>query len=680
MEETVSDLKESELNVTGIANGFEDLRARCKALGDHFISTRNSIQTRLRELQTREEEIGLREKQLEEKESDLKSLVESKEEELDAIEEVITEKLLEVEQGKTHLQSIKLLIEEKSRELDRKEERFLEVEKLLREKERDCDLIQKRIELGTEKLTRMEKSIVEMDLKVKAFSLHEKSMEDWCCKLELKERQLEGFFEKLALKDELFEPNVEELNVIANRAQECLNEAQRKEMELEQQAKGLELKERQVESSVKELKLIDMRVNECLNKDELKTKHFKLMEKSIQENKQRLDSLLKSVEEREKHLDSVSDELNRKERELEQQAKELELKRIQFDSQPKIEQSEHTPGVNSAAVPSSVTNSSSLVEMEEPESSLARNAATFPSSNLQLIATSDERNVPGFLNENLSGNNFIQNELCASLQLVPDPAKVVFNIMQKSLARYWINGDFEGSIMSSNISILKELLSVTQHVGSHLKEDATYLAAQWKTKMSGNTENSVESLAFLLFITTYGLVFMLNGDEIVKLLGLTSQNKRVLELCQTHAFAAKISDLIRDLIERKQLPEAVRFICTFKLIDTFPLVPLLEKYVEAAMKWFEAIFRLSITPAEKVKVISNQIADARALIQCIRDYNLDSEHPSRAIEIQIVQLETIEDNWRLLVPSFGSNNVVQQEQRKRKKLNTSTFYNDSGPR
>jgi hypothetical protein len=179
--------------------------------------------------------------------------------------------------------------------------------------------------------------------------------------------------------------------------------------------------------------------------------------------------------------------------------------------------------------------------MEEPESSLARNAATFPSSNLQLIATSDERNVPGFLNENLSGNNFIQNELSASLRLVPDPAKVVFNIMQKSLARYWINGDLEESIMSSNISILKELLSVTHHVGSHLKEDATYLAAQWKTKMSGNTENSVESLAFLLFITTYGLVFMLNGDEIVKLLGLTSQNKRVLELCQTHAFAAKIS-------------------------------------------------------------------------------------------------------------------------------------------
>ena len=72
------------------------------------------------------------------------------------------------------------------------------------------------------------------------------------------------------------------------------------------------------------------------------------------------------------------------------------------------------------------------------------------------------------------------------------------------------------------------------------------------------------------------------------------------EFDEPYKFVLHIADLIRDLIERKQLPEAVRFICTFKLIDTFPLVPLLEKYVEAAMKWFETIFRLNITPDEKV--------------------------------------------------------------------------------
>lgn len=43
-----------------------------------------------------------------------------------------------------------------------------------------------------------------------------------------------------------------------------------------------------------------------------------------------------------------------------------------------------------------------------------------------------------------------------------------------------------------------------------------------------------------------------------------------------------VTDFIRDLIEKKQLIEAVRLICPFKLIDKFPPVPLLEEFVENA--------------------------------------------------------------------------------------------------
>ncbi|XP_062005762.1 uncharacterized protein LOC133722932 [Rosa rugosa] len=773
MEETISDLKESEVNHIALAEAFENLRARCKQIGDQFISTRSTISTRFKELQTREEEIGRREKVLEEKESGFKS----KEEELDAIEEAITEKLLEFEEGKTQLERLNFLIDDKER-------RVLEIEELIRVKERECDLIENRIEKGTNMMIRIEESIKEMDLKVKGFDLHKKEMEDWSGKLELKEKELEGLFEKLRLKEALLEPNVVELHVLANSVEECLNEAQRREREVElkerrvefkvkevelaemrvneclneaqrkdrevelkerrvestvkevelaemrvkeclneahRKEKEVESKERRVESKVKELELTEMRVKECLNeahrkekeveskerrveskvkeleltemrvkerlnKVELKEEHFCLMEKLIEENKRRLDVLMKTSEEREKHLDSlqksveerernldlVSDQLKRKERELQQQAEALELNRAQFDSQVKIQQLEYTPGAENAAVASSVTNNiSSLVKADEPESSLSKNAASFLSSNLPN-ATSDEGYVPGFLNENLSENNFIDNELAAFLRLSQDPAKLVLYNMQKSLDQYLRNGYFEESVMSGNLSILKELMSISPHVGSHLKVDATYLAAQWKTKMRGNTENSVESLAFLLFITLYGLVSMLNVDEIVKLLGLISQNKRALELCQTHAFAVKIADLIRSLIERKQLPVAVRYICMLKLTAMLPLVPLLEEYVQDAMESFKEICRFRITPDEKVKVLKKQIADARALVQCLKDYNLGSEHPSNAIEIQIVQLETLAENWRLLVLPLCPSIVDQHKDRKRKKHNTST--------
>ncbi|KAM5561416.1 centrosomal protein of 290 kDa [Rosa sericea] len=704
MEETISDLKESEVNHIALAEAFENLRACCKQIGDQFISTRTTISTRFKELQTREEKIGRREKLLEEKESGFKS----KEEELDAIEEAITEKLLEFEEGKTQLERLNFSIDDKER-------RVLEIEELIRVKERECDLIENRIEKGTNMMIRVEESVKEMDMKVKDFDLLKKEMEDWSCKLELKERELEGLFEKLRLKEALLEPNVVELHVLANSVEECLNEAQRREREVESKERRVELKvkevelaemrvnecqreveskERRVESRVKELELAEMRIKERLSKVELKEEHFCLMEKLIEENKRRLDVLMKTSEEREKHLDSVqklveerernldlvSDQLKRKERELQQQAEALELNRAQFDSQVKIQPLEYTPGAENAVVASSVTNSiSSLVKAEEPESSLSKNAASFLSSNLQPNATSDEGYVPGFLNENLSGNNYIDNELAASLRLIPDPAKLVLNNMQKSLDQYLRNGYLEERIMSGILSILKELMSISPHVGSHLKVDAICLAVQWKRKMRGNSENSVEILAFLLFIAMYGLVYTLDVDEIVKLLGLISQNKRALELCQTHAFAVKIADLIRTLIERKQLPEAVRCICMVKLTDMLPLVPLLEEYVQDTMKSFKEICGLNITPDEKVKVLKKQIADQRALVQCLKDYNLGSEHPSNAIEIQIVQLETLAENWRLLMPSLCPSILDQHKDRKRKKHNTSTSDREFQP-
>lgn len=96
---------------------------------------------------------------MEEKESYFESLWEFKEEELNAIEEVITEKLIQVEQVKTELQCVSLLVEEKRQKLDSTEKRFLKVEELVREKERECDLIQNRIEEGTSNLRRIEKFI-----------------------------------------------------------------------------------------------------------------------------------------------------------------------------------------------------------------------------------------------------------------------------------------------------------------------------------------------------------------------------------------------------------------------------------------------------------------------------------------------------------------------------------------
>ncbi|PRQ49641.1 hypothetical protein RchiOBHm_Chr2g0124181 [Rosa chinensis] len=191
-------------------------------------------------------------------------------------------------------------------------------------------------------------------------------------------------------------------------------------------------------------------------------------------------------------------------------------------------------------------------------------------------------------------------------------------------------------------------MGLSTHVGPHLKENAKNLASQWKEKLRGDTENSLESLGCLLFIAVYELLGTLHEDEIVMLLRRVSQHKQSLELCQTHGFADYIPDFIRKLIEKKPLMEAVRSICAFKLFDKLPPVPLLKEYVDDVMMCSEVICGSQMIPDEKDKALNGKIADLRAAIQCIKNYDLESEYPSKTVELQIIQLEMLKEKWRSL--------------------------------
>lgn len=194
-------LEEWKLEVCKLEKAFKNCLSSCNRIEDCFSSTRKSLETKTQELKAREEAIGLREKQLAETEFNFQSLWGIREKELDAIEEVVTQKLVQVDEVTTELDRVSLLVEEKRQELDTKEKRFLEVDKLVRENEKECDLIQNRIKERKRNLRRLEKvsgemdvkmkSFGEMDEKMKSFRLLEKSMEDWCHKLDLKKKELE---------------------------------------------------------------------------------------------------------------------------------------------------------------------------------------------------------------------------------------------------------------------------------------------------------------------------------------------------------------------------------------------------------------------------------------------------------------------------------------------------------
>ncbi|PON73977.1 Frigida-like [Parasponia andersonii] len=269
------------------------------------------------------------------------------------------------------------------------------------------------------------------------------------------------------------------------------------------------------------------------------------------------------------------------------------------------------------------------VKIERVEDSLDKVVAS--SSNLQLST--------------------LQNNILAHLQTSADPAKFVLDFIQGSISEYWKRGvvGFEASVMISYISVFEQLFRISPQLQPLVKEEAKKLAVEWKAKMRTNTEYSLEVLGFLQFLATYGLISSFNENEILKFLETISQQKQALELCCNLGFAEKINVAFSAsvlVVNKKKVIDAVRLICSFKLTDKFSLVPLLTKYVEDLRDFTQKSCKGKNSIEEKEKVTDEEITALRTVIQCIKDYNLESKFPSVPISKRINLLEHIKKQRR----------------------------------
>ncbi|XP_034221379.1 uncharacterized protein LOC117632093 isoform X3 [Prunus dulcis] len=658
--------------------------------------------------------------------------IQNRENRLNWLEKTVEEKLKLVEFRKKELKVIRAQLDKCSQKIELKERQFNEIlgsveeqqeefsfkEKQNKGAQRSIDNCDKEIKLKEEKLSLIQKLIVDcsntlksreksiraMDLKMKDFCLHKKTMEEWSRKLELREKQ--------------FESKVDDLN---NRINECLNEVQLKE-------KHFDSFENLIEESKKHLDSQEKSLQEYSNGLEMKERQHAEWAKEIELKQQQIDSIRASTEDHTQNLEytpasiiavpsssSNQSSMKRGGRGLQLLMNE-HLKRIALLAS---EMSVHLKASSNPAelvldamegfYPSNldadkmkfdfdltVIRRSCVLLLQElkrlspqinhqvreeaiklaadwkakmtvaAENSLEISGFLWLLTAYELTSTYNARELQSLLA--IVAQTEHATELCQTLDITEKaPGRLALTMMQKSLSDYWRKGGLKATVMMKNISMLEELVQVLPHVGSHVRKDAEELAVKWKAKMGANTDNSLEILCFLQFIATYGLVSTFDVDETVKLLGMISQ--QAIELHQTLGVADKIpADFIQNLIERKQLIEAIRFICTFNLIDKFPPAPLLKEYMEDAWQSFWTIWLAKESLDEKNKVVDKQIADLRAVIQCIKDYNLESEYASKDIEIQIVELEKLRGTWR----HSGRPYVFEQELEKRKESSSST--------
>ncbi|CAN0920614.1 FRIGIDA-like protein 5 [Linum grandiflorum] len=163
-----------------------------------------------------------------------------------------------------------------------------------------------------------------------------------------------------------------------------------------------------------------------------------------------------------------------------------------------------------------------------------------------------------------------------------DPANIVFHVIQKSLVQQGsrsIKPYDSRSALKHHVLLLQQLMSVSQVVVSpHVKEAAKNMAVTWRGSLRQET---MDILAFLLFLAAYQLAAHFEEDDVLKLAAKIIRYAKAPKLWSDLGLGAKVPGLIRNLVRKDMYVEAARFSCAFQLVDDYPphlyLLKLLEK-------------------------------------------------------------------------------------------------------
>ena len=157
----------------------------------------------------------------------------------------------------------------------------------------------------------------------------------------------------------------------------------------------------------------------------------------------------------------------------------------------------------------------------------------------------DGKGLRLFLNEHVKEHDSIGCEVYHALQLAPDPAKLVVDILQVfDDPRSELNKGFKiGVVRKSCILLLEQLFRISPPIEPHVKEAAMKLAVDWKEKFLKKYEVPQKVLGFYLLIAVYGLTSSFDPDELLGLLMNMDHSKKLKvtpDLCSVLGLADKI--------------------------------------------------------------------------------------------------------------------------------------------
>lgn len=188
----------------------------------------------------------------------------------------------------------------------------------------------------------------------------------------------------------------------------------------------------------------------------------------------------------------------------------------------------------------------------------------------------------------------------------------------------------------------KSRLLVTRSV----KERAKKIAETWKASLDqrGGIENvkTPDVHTFLQHLVTFGIVRKDDVDLYRKLVVGSAWRKTMPKLAVSLGLGDKMSDMIEELISRKQQLDAVHFTYEVGLVDKFPPVPLLKAYLKDAKKTANSVMEDHSNSGRASHLAGRKEQSAlRAVIKCIEEYKLEAEFPPENLKKRLEQLEKV---------------------------------------
>ncbi|KAM1738040.1 hypothetical protein ACFX11_013903 [Malus domestica] len=603
---------------------------------------------------------------------ELSKEIESKERQLNAVRGKVADQWKEFDLRDDEIRAKQILIEEYDKEVKSREHKLGLIEKLIVEK---TNVVQ---------------------LKMKDLCELQKSVGVWDCKLELELKR------RVVKVEKQFESKADELNLIDRRVNDCLNESQ--------------LKEKNLDSHEKHLDSIDKLIQESVRRLEQKTKELVLKQQEFEKSKEEHIRTTKSKEKTDIHHTQVKIEQSgdipdniavppfcatnnsriiRDGRSLQffmndyfrrtdsvsiQVSACLQLSsdpaKLVLDAMQGFYPSNSTVENREFDFDLSVIRRSCIHLLKEVKKVSPQISEKVRAEAKKLagewrakmtVAAENWLEVLGFLwlvmaydLNSISDREELQSliNIAADHEKLSDELYGILDTTDNTPASSnlcsFIKTDKPESLLGKNASTCSspnlELTATT---------DARNFQGLSNEHSSGN--HSIQNE----FLQIDKLFSVLNGDELVNYLGLISQNKQALEYIWSSGCGDKIPDSIPTLIEWGQRIEAVRVICTFNLIDEFPPGPLLKEHVEIARKCSQSLIAKTKLLGDEIKVVDEEIADLRAVIECIKDYNLESEYSPRAIETKIAQLQKQKDE--LIHKRLAPCHKVKQPRKKKNK-------------